>query len=166
MAPAGKPCMAFIRQFNSKFNPNAAAAKKSAASTTKAVTAGVDSARENLERSMALAKAKKEENTYVDSIGHHRAQIDSLQNEIRWVTSWWQEREGPLSRTPQRYHSIHAEQPCAQWCWLPFSRSNVCPYLSVYYRAGKGEPESNCPPTGCTTNDGATTSRTSRRSIR
>lgn len=102
MAPAGKPCMAFIRQFNSKFTPNAAAAKKNAANTTKAVTAGVDSARENLERSMALAKAKKEENTYVVGMKVLWAFIDSLQYETCWFTSWWQEGEVTLTRTTQR----------------------------------------------------------------
>lgn len=66
MAPAGKPCIAFQKMFVPNYKAKVAAAQaKAALKSTSSVIAGVDTARENLEKQMAIEKARKEENTCV-----------------------------------------------------------------------------------------------------
>lgn len=109
MAPVGAPCMAFQKMLNPKYTAKAAALQKSATNATKSVTAGVDAARENLERSMALAKAKKEENTYVWISLRVGVAVDNLQDEAHQLASWWQEGQDHVpARTSHGYHSINA----------------------------------------------------------
>lgn len=67
VVPFGKPCLAFQKMLNPRWTAenNLTKVPKSVLNATKSVTAGADNARETLERSMAMEKARKQENTCV-----------------------------------------------------------------------------------------------------